>query len=543
MNAHRSVLAQVLQQWRHDEIILDTFSFALSNAKSDSNASNEDLLQLLSVIIRRKQNIYVILDGIDEGDNPDVLIKDLISVFHNSNGKLLFFSRPNVHTLRKAHSLRSITITRSSVEPDLRIYFSRQVELLCGDGLLPASHSCEELVAHLLSGANGMFMWARLMISYLNSPALVPASRLASIQTLNSPERLDEMYIRILRLIAKRIKPERHLARQIFLWLTYQRFSLSAKQLQDIVTPLKIGDSSSRLAMGKRNAPDEFVDFEYTVVMVCASLVELSHTNYRFIHQSVLEFFQNWFASTYDICSDPKTQQLLAIRAEAESELSSSCLSYLLFRAPAQPLSGDMRKKASPPQIKDTFPFLSYASVCWTHHLKRATTRSHELSPSNSKGFANAFQDLLQVMSKFLSNKLVLMAWIESLYTFAHKYEHCDIHGMMQTWAKWAQNPEREAFQEDVVDVPAKLLAFANDLAKINDLWGATLHTGPHQIWLDITGFTGSPFLLQTSATSVKSMAALDFGESFLSSKPLTTISVEATEFDVLGVLSIWPSR
>jgi hypothetical protein len=278
--------------------------------------------------------------------------------------------------------------------------------------------------------------------------------------------------------------------------------------------------------------------------MVCASLVELSHTYYRFIHQSALEFFQNWFLSTYDDCfADPKTQQLLATRAEAERELSIHCLSYLLFRAPAQPLSGDMRKKASSTQINGTFPFLSYASVCWTHHLRRTITRSHELSPSNSKGFACAFQDLLQVLSKFLTNKLVLMSWIESLYTFAGKHEHCDVYGMMRAWAGWAQNHERGSLQEDVADVPAKLLAFTDDLTTINDLWGPTLQTGPHQIWLDITGFTKSSFLLQTSATSVKSMAALGSGESFLCSKPLTTVSVQATEYDVLGVLSVWPSQ
>lgn len=60
------------------------------------------------------------------------------------------------------------------------------------------------------------------MISYLKSPALVPAGRLESIKTLNSPERIDEMYFRILRLLATKIKAEQQLARQVFLWLSYR---------------------------------------------------------------------------------------------------------------------------------------------------------------------------------------------------------------------------------------------------------------------------------------------------------------------------------
>jgi hypothetical protein len=72
-------------------------------------------------------------------------------------------------------------LSRQSVEDDIRLYLSRRL----GDLLqkkLPPGCDKEQILVHLLDSPNGMFLWARLMMDYLDSPALnPPENRLATI--------------------------------------------------------------------------------------------------------------------------------------------------------------------------------------------------------------------------------------------------------------------------------------------------------------------------------------------------------------------------
>jgi hypothetical protein len=63
-----------------------------------------------------------------------------------------------------------------------------------------------------------------------------------------------------------------------------------------------------------------------TVVIVCASLVELLHGSYRFIHLSAMEFMRDWSDSLDELSNEhPKITQVLAYKAEAQSEITSDC--------------------------------------------------------------------------------------------------------------------------------------------------------------------------------------------------------------------------
>ena len=538
-----------MQQSRNDERILDIFSFAQYDAKSaQSHPSLEELLELLSTISQRIQKFHLVLDGIDENNDPDKIIKRFAGVFQNCEVRVILFSRPNVQSLRKENKVKSLTISSAFLESDLRVYFSRELSALQDEELLPTSTLTNELINHLVSRAIGMFLWARLMIIYLSSEALTQQLRLEAIQILSSPEQLDRMYIRILGLIAKKVHEERRLARRIFLWLSYQKAELSAGQLEDILTPLKTDDFRSRTPMSKFEASNRFSNFEHTVIMVCHSLVELSHRHYRFIHYSVFTFFQNWAHSfdEYDTNCLKISRQFLAFEAEAESELGTACISYLLFKTPAQPLSGDLRESASKSQVKQAFPFLEYAAVHWIDHLAFTKSEYRVLEPLDLKVVRTAFRELSQIMSKFLSLKLTLMSWVESLYTFAHASLHTTLYAKMEAWSKWdwAQTLDDRNLEQALLEVSIRLSGFTDDLKTMHCLWGPTLNKGPHEIWNDITAFTPSPFFTQTAATSVKSIGTTQMRESSLSGKPLASISVEAGyEWENLGMLSIWPTK
>jgi hypothetical protein len=90
---------------------------------------------------------------------------------------------------------QTLTINRSSNDADLRLYFNTHMERLQEFGTIP-EHACrEKLVKSLLTGADGMFQWAKLMIIHLESDALVSWQKLEIIENLKTPENLDDMYI------------------------------------------------------------------------------------------------------------------------------------------------------------------------------------------------------------------------------------------------------------------------------------------------------------------------------------------------------------
>jgi len=116
--------------------------------------------------------------------------------------------------------MKRLPVDTSALSVDIGCYLSRcPASLIDDDLLLPTE--IPNLVDHLIRGADGMFLWAKLMVNYLNSPALTPAKRLETIQHVIFPEGLEKMYDRILVFIGKQGKTERNLARNIFAWLTY----------------------------------------------------------------------------------------------------------------------------------------------------------------------------------------------------------------------------------------------------------------------------------------------------------------------------------
>jgi hypothetical protein len=174
------VLAQILLQHCQDGSVLDLFSFIKGKLKPgelDGNkelltdkASAKELLLLLEGIAKRLGDTYLtwyfISDGIDECSKPDEFVAELKTALSESRGKVVLFSRPNVHLLRRAAILKghgnlsSISISRSLVESDLRNFFTKHIGLLQRNGMLPEDTLVDDLVVCLLSGSDGMFIWA-----------------------------------------------------------------------------------------------------------------------------------------------------------------------------------------------------------------------------------------------------------------------------------------------------------------------------------------------------------------------------------------------
>ncbi|KAL9121120.1 MAG: hypothetical protein Q9187_002326 [Circinaria calcarea] len=546
ISALRPITAQILQQSRQDNNLLDKISFSMADMTGGQMvASQSELVELLRVCLQCLPKVYIVLDAIDECEDNQALIRNLSKTSIGSSAKILFLSRPNVASLRTAVTDDCrVTIDEQGIRRDIELYLSRKIDLLLSEGLLCETSAKAELLAHLVLGADGMFLWARLMVVYLNSPGLTRAQRLRTFKEVKLPEGLDAMYKRILSLIGRASSAEQDLARKVFLWLSNAKSELNKRELCEAVTTVnEANDDNER----------EYGDFEHAVVMSCAGLVESTRSDstrsqgyFRYIHLSVQEYFSSYFCSTrHQQCQElSNLGSLVSARGEAHMEMARSCLFYLTYRTPAQPLSGKLGTKSSPHLLDQNFPFLRYASLHWIYHLHEISIILKDLDSSEAKLYETTLQNVDNLLSSFISKRFVVMAWIEARYTFTYGGHGTSIDNTgLREWSVCSESKPVGRDEYDNQKLSQDVMDFYRDLLRIHDEWGVTLYTHPDEIWGSIAAFTPSRFLAPNSSTTVSSLVPKPLEGTTYSSSPLCTISQGSSSGAELAVLSVWPSR
>ena len=560
LSAFRSFLAQLFHARKDDPEVIDKFAFAMNEtSEGQLTASRYDLLELLLICTQCFGEAYFILDAIDECDDNKTLIQDLLNIAQKSEAKVIVFSRPNVAALfRAVPEKQQINVGRNTCE-DIRIYLAKKFEEFVEEGLLPSGANAEELVEHLLVGADGMFIWARLMIHYLNSPALTRKQRLNTIMNVHLPEGIEVMYERISELICQGNQAERDLAQRIVMWLLYSSRPMTTDELQEAVL--------TRSAEETDNQEDDFPDFNRTVILTCAGLVERQtiyisdygsdFSSYQFIHLSVREYFLSQASST-----SPNTKELptgrIALAVSLQDslfEMTRTCLLYLSYRMPAQPLCGSTNSDVSLSQLRRMFPLSAYAACHWIEYLYECSI------PYSSSNILQKekLKDLMLVLSRFFTLKLVLMAWIEAIYISRHNPQN----RLLEEWSKWVVGNKIELALDDglVTRTSRDAAELSHYLNNLREQWGSQLTRSPKSIWEEITAFSPSHLLPQTGSTKVDTLIKDPLKQSTISSnyfsniseeppkqstissKCLSKISEVSSDGHLVAVLSIWPSK
>ena len=521
VSAYRAILSQVLRQRHADRSIIDKFGFVMASAYTSRTATTADLLALLRVILAEIRAVKIIIDGFDECDDTSELLEVLEQLTADTTTKILIFSRPNVAALQDSILENdNICISRTLSTGDIRLYFTTRLEPFFRRGKIPSSSDRAAIIEHLVRVCNGMFMWAQLTTKYLSSPALTPSERLDTIWKIQLPEGLDVMYERIFRLLERAYKPEKNLARRIFLWLIYARETLTIDQLHNVFST----------AAGVFTELGASTEYESGIILSCGSLVEVSSKYCRFIHLSVKEFLLSNHPCVVDF-----TQSV----AQSTLEIAMACLKYLIIKTPQEPLSGTLGVASSAIEIDEKFPFLLYASSYWLEHVYDATLFNTE-SQHDCTLDPDPLHGLLSTMDSFLDSKLKIMAWIECIYVLKSS-ERC-----IKNLRLWARYGSREIFMfknSDLVRLSKKAISLHQDLEALDTAWHNVLTKTPTEIWDDVTAFTKSSFWQSTKATEIHSLAAIGPFKHSVGSSPLFTVSQLSSSGVELGVLSVWPSK
>jgi len=557
---------------RHNRALLDACTFVMQySSHGQSTATYNELIDLILTHMHASYITYIVLDGVDEAEDDKEIIQTLRSLASAPSCRFLLFGRPTVAPLQKAVLKEAqFGISKASIEGDIKIYLRHEVDEFVADDLLPDYSDAHELTDQLCTGADGMFLWARLMMSYLASPAFEPFQRLRIIQSVTFPEGLDSMYNRIINLILQRNREERDLATRILLWLTYSLTHLDTPQLRETIIMAQNSKND------KEEALQDYGPFEQTVIWACAGLVERYRggtvndkpfNGFRFIHLTVQEYFSKESVAKYSMqrISIP-IRQLIPVASVAHLEIARSCIHYLTYYVPAQPFSGDTASDANLLAFRQAFPFAFYAAPFWIRHLQAFFKSLDNMTVETEPSFLTSLLGLTASLQGFLGKPLLIQSWIEAHYMSmklfiaenpsAEVLHLCPTTATLSNWAHWlACNYGPNSRNTSVSNVSGSegfsklgelcddLTNFDSDMQELQLHWSDNLMDTPGIIRSEVAAFSSSKFLPQTMDTKTTSLAPKELESSRISTKPLCTISDVATDGNLMAVLSIWTSR
>ena len=549
LEAYRSILAQMLHTHREDPSVVDRFNFAIFKSRlGQEKASRKELIELFRLCSYGQHQHFIILDGIDECADNAQFVQDLREMGLSLRTKIIMFSRHNVRGLRDhIPETQQLAIQRSNAA-DIELYLQRRLSNFVDQETIPQDPSVSGLAAHLSIGADGMFLWARLMIDYLASDALTPQQRVDTILEVSMPEGLDKMYDRIALSISRGNRVEKRLAKWVITWLAFANRPLTAVELKESLTVM---------TEEIREQTDTLKDFDRSIVMICASLIEKSSCHdsrydspvpcYRFVHQSVREYFHSFSdESAENTDFDRNTHNVLEITSlGAHVTILAACLRYLVYCMPAQEIECDGASSSPAHQMDKTFPLSSYSVLRWINHL---TQTGKECYVAGSPSQLSTFRSLFLSLARFLRHESAIRSWIQACYTFGQEPSGL-LRAGMGKWINKARGFQAEGRQLDfdMGTVVADVEEFVNFLPELERDWGTKLFQNPAGIWTwaEITSFTPCRLLRLDPATTIRSLQkdTPEFSENSLSTNYLSKISQETADGQTVGVLSVWTSR
>lgn len=521
--------------------MIDRFAFAMENTSyGQLTASSHEVQDLFQICLPINGQNILVIDGIDECVDCPTMVEDLLRLTGNPDVKVIFFGRPA--GLSVASMLRAMPVTQhleigKSTCSDIRLYLARNIEMIMEEGLIRSDMDTDTVVDRLCHGADGMFLWARLMISYLRSLSFSPAQRMKIINNVSSPEGLDDMYERILGKISKAGLADQVLAKEVLIWLALSKRPLTKVELQQIVKCSTLNE-----------ADDDIANFSEVVVTICAGLVELDAScsserptaSFRLIHLTVKEHCLPFVSKNHDTGSWLSSSRHLPTRQpRCEIQITHTCLQFLLYSVPSQPLSGKLGTEASLNDVNKTFPLCSYAAAFWIHHLHSTMTDLPLTTGGTNCITSEDYKELLLTAAQFLSQKLALMAWVEASYISSHP----PAHDKLLQWALWAEKCLERDASLDAKKVIKDALEFSKDLERLKHDWNEHLSKSPASIWKQVTAFTPSRFLAQSTAVRFTTLAPDSLCRGSTSTKYLCKVSEANYDEQFVGILSIWPSR
>ncbi|EON66484.1 hypothetical protein W97_05582 [Coniosporium apollinis CBS 100218] len=336
-------------------------------------APNEtNMTESLECLLYEGCGCTLALDGLDEcelGTRKKLL--RLLTVF-STHTKVIVFSRElsdiGSSLCDPSRRFKHFHVTESDNESDIKHFLEEKVHNLD----LEDDNLKEEIIASLLSGAKGMFLWAALVVQELSETALFLADNDGEVlrdMLRDLPEDLEDLYNRLLTTLAT--AKSWQLSRRFFQWLACASRPLSLEEL-GVAAKIVIDEVAMKWPVNGKIIKSVLSE-------CCGPLIKFEElvpgtTTVSLIHASVKDYLLR------PCQKDVVFKQLLVDSGQTNLFLAQACLTYLCYEsvgfAPFGPLSGgtyyDGEKFAQMELLFQghlkAFPFLGYAALNWEGH-------------------------------------------------------------------------------------------------------------------------------------------------------------------------------
>ncbi|KAF2189335.1 hypothetical protein K469DRAFT_748014 [Zopfia rhizophila CBS 207.26] len=305
------------------------------------------------------------IDGVDEcGESTWPLFERIHNqLASHKAARALLLGRP--HLLPEFSTMGvTIEIIPYMTRTDMEVFIE---DAVTSSEVLSQPELHEHVVTNLQEKADGMFLWAKLMIDDLRKSS----SRSEIMERLrNLPRGLQDAYRLLLaRLVHRLDNFELRLARCILSLTIVSRRPLRLEELQYA----QALDIRSTLAPSAQLSLHNYLLIEPTqkILRVCGGLINITDGIVRLIHLSIKEFLtrpeEEWSSD-----DDYAIKKLRVKISESHDSFSSICLDYLELGGYDFPLQDPQIF----PLLETRYPFLDYASRFMIHHCNESVVSS-----------------------------------------------------------------------------------------------------------------------------------------------------------------------
>jgi hypothetical protein len=226
----KALSAMVFQIARVDEVYCVRAAAACKESVSITDATISSIWEDFFVAHygsdSRCRQLYLVFDGIDEAERRDIVdLISLLSVCTQQKLKIqvLLVGRPEMDQMVSTldtDSVAKIEVSIAKNSVDITRYITRTYDR---SSTLPKSVTFrQKIVAALLEGSNGMFLWVDLMFDDLSMRSQ-PKQILSALKVL--PKGLDRVYDKILGRIKVNVAEdnERQSLRELLCWIAHSK--------------------------------------------------------------------------------------------------------------------------------------------------------------------------------------------------------------------------------------------------------------------------------------------------------------------------------
>ena len=426
------------------------------------NAIWESIFEGIIFRQRFHQPLFWIIDGLDEADHPDDLVKLLLKLHSGTNIRLLIVSR-------FMRELTTLTIDfREKIQfvheeigvcdtfSDIRNYTNKILS-----ATLLSNKAQEEICAKVLEKAHGSFLWVTLALDQLKDNWHLQNDVSQALNDL--PEGMEPMYLRMIQIICNQAPRPRTIASKILMWTVCAFRPLELAELE-VALAAELGD---------------FVNLRNTIIQICGNFVIVNKSRVSLIHDTARHFLLHKTAGS-----------ALTIDFRLGNELvASTCLKYLMDPKKKWKNAFALSQTKHPISAAEctethvaffeSYPFLSYAVRLWAYHVSLARTQT----------------DLIFLVLEFLENSCLV--WINAIGLLGDMRILTRAAQYLKLYAKrWNRKTSNDSLKSLLGSRDDELKQWAKDLIRVVGKFGNILTQKPQSVYKNVIPFCPSASII-----------------------------------------------